>query len=138
MGRVIHARVIFDGKTPNERTARFDRDGRRLMGTSLGRSGPKTPLSDDFCLPEAYSVAISVAEMISQDMDFARIDYLIADENIYALECTWYPGGGYTRFTDPAIPRSFHEARDIRKSWFMTTTGHRLIEIYKSALRRCL
>ncbi len=138
MGRFIYCRVILDIGTPDERTAFFDRDGRRLTGTSLGKLGAKSPLPDDFRLPEAYFVAVSAAEEISQDMDFVRIDFLVAEEEIYALECTWYPGAGYTQYSDAAIPRAFHEAWDIRHSWFMTSTGHRLMETYKSALRRCL
>ena len=138
MGRLIQTRVIVGTKTPHERAAFFDRDGRRLVGRSLGMSGPDAMLPDDFVLPKAYFAAISTAEEISRDMDFVRLDFLIVEEKIYALECTWYPGSGYVRYSDPAIPAAFDDAWDIRQSWFMNSTGHRIAEIYKSALRRGL
>jgi len=138
MGQVVQSRIIVGMKTPDSRAAFFDREGRRLAGKSIWKTGSDTPLPDDFEVPRAFFKAASAAERISHDMDFVRLDFLIVGEDVYALECTWYPGAGYVRYSDPALPKTLNDSWDIRRSWFMTTTSHRLTETYKSALRRCL
>lgn len=47
--------------------------------------------------PKEFSEMLEIAEKISKDWDFMRVDFMLANR-IYFGEITNYPGGGYTPF----------------------------------------
>lgn len=50
--------------------------------------------------PNKYEKMIELAEILSKEMPFARIDFYDVDDKIYFGEITLYPAGGFKRF-DP-------------------------------------
>ena len=50
--------------------------------------------------PEAYEEMIRVAEALSKDIPFVRVDCYIIDGRVYVGEMTFFPWGGFQKFKD--------------------------------------
>lgn len=48
--------------------------------------------------PKFFDKMIEMAEVLSKDFDFVRIDFLETDTNVYVLEMTFSPCSGYMQF----------------------------------------
>jgi hypothetical protein len=51
--------------------------------------------------PEEFSQMLSLAEKLSADTSFLRVDFYIVDHKVYFSELTLYPGCGLSKFTPP-------------------------------------
>lgn len=49
--------------------------------------------------PKQLEEMIGLAEKLSTDLKFVRVDFYLIDEKIYFSELTFYPGGGMEKFT---------------------------------------
>jgi hypothetical protein len=80
----------------------FDRDGEpiyaRLQNESQVNSG-------ECPLPAYFETAVMEAELISQDVDYVRVDLYVTDHGIYFSELTPYPNGGFVDFEPREVSR---------------------------------
>ena len=53
--------------------------------------------------PEALNEMLAIAERLSQDLTFLRVDFYVINRRVYFGECTFYPAAGFERF----VPDSF-------------------------------
>ena len=51
-----------------------------------------------FGRPDNFDEMISIAEKLSRDIPFVRVDLFNVDGKIYFSEMTFFPGGGFTPF----------------------------------------
>jgi len=135
-GKLATAFVAIEQKTPRERNAYFTADGTRLppkRGTA-----PEKLLPPDYVLPEIFWRARDVAETLSRDFDFVRVDLMVHDDEIYICEMTIYPGSGFSdeksTHTAPFIERGWIDA--MEKAWFFTAPPPWPARLYIAALRR--
>ncbi len=50
--------------------------------------------------PNCYDVMVEVAERMSQNIPFVRVDCYIVDHRVYVGEMTFFPWGGFQKFKD--------------------------------------
>lgn len=135
-GKVATAFVATEQKTPRERNAYFTGDGRRLPPKR--GSKPDKQLPADYVLPESFWRARAVAERLSRDFDFARVDLMVHDGQIFICEMTLYPGSGFSderaTNTAPYIERGWIEA--LEKAWFLSAPQPWPACVYGAALKR--
>jgi hypothetical protein len=135
-GRVATAFVATEQKTPNERNAYFTGDGTRLPPKHGSKAEKLLP--PDYVLPESFWRAHAVAERLSRDFDFVRVDLMVEGEQIYICEMTIYPGSGFSdekaTNTAPFIERGWIDAWE--KAWFLSTPQPWPARLYAAALKR--
>ena len=56
-------------------------------------------------LPKQIPIMITLAERLSKDIPFLRVDFYCIDNHIYVGELTFYPASGLLEFTDVAWDR---------------------------------
>lgn len=72
----------------------FDKEWNRLPFTRL------YPASDiDIEKPKAYHKMLALAQKLSKDIPFVRTDFYEINNKLYFGELTFYPGGGFEKFT---------------------------------------
>ena len=54
----------------------------------------------DIPKPPHLSEMIDVAKVLSKDFPFVRVDYFDTVEKLYLAEMTFYPGGGFTSYSE--------------------------------------
>ncbi len=130
--------VAFEQKTPRERGAFFDADGRRLPAVTGMAESEQFP--SDFLPPPFVSEAKVHAARLSRGIDYVRIDFMFDGEKIYFCEFTVYPGSGYSieqrAHIAPLIERAWLES--LPKSWFLSTAQRWPRSIYAAAFLRWL
>ncbi len=72
----------------------YDREWKRLPFT---RHYPAA--AADAARPAHYEEMIRIAEILSENIPFLRVDFYEADGRLYVGELTFYPGGGMEEFT---------------------------------------
>lgn len=50
--------------------------------------------------PDRYDEMVEIAEKLSKDIPFVRVDCYIVDHHVYAGEMTFFPWGGFMKFKD--------------------------------------
>jgi hypothetical protein len=135
-GRVATAFVATEQKTPRERNAYFTGDGTRLPPRRGAK--PEKLLPADYELPESFWRAHAVAEQLSRDLDFVRVDLMVHDDVIYVCEMTLYPGSGFSdeqaTHTAPHIERAWVDS--LEKAWFLSSPQPWPARLYGAALKR--
>ena len=98
--------MCFDGKVKcsfvcsNRNTASglcvnfYDKDWTPMP---FERHYPKNPI--EIPKPNHYSKMVELAEKLSKNIPFVRVDFYIIENKIYFGELTFYPGGGVEEFT---------------------------------------
>jgi hypothetical protein len=72
-------------------------------------------------------------------VDYARFDFLVVGERLFAGEITVYPGGGLDNATKfAAYNDALNPGWDLRQSWFLSTPTRGWRECYRRALARQL
>ena len=61
------------------------------------RHYPKNPI--EIAKPNHYKKMVELAEKLSKNIPFVRVDFYIIENKIYFGELTFYPGGGMEEFT---------------------------------------
>lgn len=93
-GEVKYFKIDYDRYTHH--TANYyDRNGVLLHFEEIGFPINKSMPS----LPDNLSEMITVAENLSKEFPFVRVDLYNTDGKIYFGELTFYPGSGYSGFT---------------------------------------
>lgn len=62
--------------------------------TCVGMENGRKPAEIDAYVYEFKDKIISLAEILAEQFEFVRVDFYIADENIYFSELTFHSGGG--------------------------------------------
>ncbi len=116
--------LVITGAVHGPRLAgMFAADGRRLAGTPHHFIRPDQQLPQDYELPKCFHKAAGCAARLGELLDYARIDFLALEDELFASEITFYTLGGYATYTDPETERLLSRAWDLRRSWFMTSHG---------------
>lgn len=76
----------------------FDPDFNRIEGRLLYPS-----YTGDTPKPPAWDKAVAIAEQLSEDFSFIRVDLYLLDEKVYFGELTNYPGNGFKPFQPAAL-----------------------------------
>lgn len=96
-GRVEYFKVDFD-RFIKHRANYFDRNGNVMP---FGEVACLPDYDRDIKLPDTLSRMIEIAEQLSKNIGpFARIDLYSANDKIYFGEITFFPAGGFGKFTD--------------------------------------
>lgn len=121
------------------RSRLFDPEGNPLPGRDVDYPREDQALEITPHLVDYIRQAVALAPRIAGDLDYARIDFLVTREELYAGEITLYTGGGYSVWSNPAI------MADIERNWRLDQAGflrrqHRgVVRLYADALRaKCL
>ena len=72
----------------------FDRDWNHIPVERHYRNADIVPMK-----PINYDIMIKLAEKLSRDIPFVRVDFYEINERIYFGEMTFYPGSGFEEFT---------------------------------------
>lgn len=72
----------------------FDRDWNHIPVKRHYRNADIVPMK-----PINYDIMIKLAEKLSRDIPFVRVDFYEINERIYFGEMTFYPGSGFEEFT---------------------------------------
>lgn len=91
-----------------------DAAGRRL--SEPGMTLPEIPEAEP--LPETLAAAREAARRLSQEVDYARFDFLAVGRRLYAGEITVFHMAGY-RDQGPVLGPALAPAWDLRRSWPM-------------------
>jgi len=94
-GLVIIIEIETAAKTYASQKGYFHPDGSRWRAIERADERPgETLLPEEFKTPGCIQKAISAAAAVGAGVDYARFDFLVAGEEIYAGETTVHPGAG--------------------------------------------
>ena len=107
-GKVATIQVDLDRETAHRRNF-YDRDWQLqpFIWTEWEGGKPAWPNGRAVPRPEALPEMIRVAETLSADFPYARIDLFFCGGKIYFGEITFYHGGAFERFDPPEFDRVF-------------------------------
>jgi len=98
-GKAQFVQVDFDRFTDHTR-AFYDLDWKK-QPFSIGY-----PLSEKTVdKPAPLSTMVAIAEKLSYDMPFLRVDFYVVDDQLFVGELTLYPGNGMEKFSDESWNR---------------------------------
>ncbi|TGT72869.1 hypothetical protein EN802_13390 [bacterium M00.F.Ca.ET.159.01.1.1] len=116
----------------------FDGDGRPLPGRDpdYPREDQSLPVSP--ALLDFVRQAIALAPRIAEDLDHARVDFLVTDKGLHAGEICIYSAAGYGTWTNPAIAERLERFWRLEDSAYLRRQHRGLSRLYAEALRaRC-
>lgn len=129
--------AVVANKTARQRKGYFHPDGARWPELEPRRrvAVAKRTLPADFQLPMAYRAASTYAGRLGAGIDYARFDFLVAGEQLYAGEISVYPGSGLARHDEFLAYNTFLAARwSLLSSWFFQRPHRGLRGVYAAAL----
>lgn len=137
-GRPVMALVIVGAVHGPRRAGIFAADGQRLAGTPHHFLRQDQQLPQDYELPQSFQRVAACAARLGEKLDYARIDFLALEDQLYASEITFYTLGGYATYTDSETERLLSRAWDLRQSWFMASPGNGWRKAYAQHLHAAL
>ncbi len=123
-GRPVLALVIAGAVHGPRQAGIFSADGRRLAGTPNHFLSRDQQLPQDYELPQCFHTAAACAARLGEQLDYARIDFLALENELFAGEITFYTLGGYATYTEPETERLLSRSWDLRRSYFMSSPGN--------------
>lgn len=121
--------------TQADQSVLFDRNAMPLPGRDpdYPREDQALPISDRLlsCVREA----ISLAPRIAGDLDYIRVDFLVAKDGLYGGEIAVYTAAGYATWTNPAITKEIERCWQLCHSAFMRRRHSGATRLYAEALR---
>jgi len=130
-GEVVHGWAV--NKKTN-RAVTIDRSGAPIA-PAADYASDEQALPVGAALRERFAGAGGFARRLSEGIDYARYDFLVAHGRPYFSEITVYPAAGYDRWTDPAIADKLTRSWDLRRSAFLMADHRGLAGLYARALR---
>ena len=82
--------------------------------------------------------AIKIAPLLLDGLDYARVDFMVAEGKLYFGEFTLYPDAGYDRWGDPALTKRAEALWDLRRSDFFQKSHRGFARLYAAALRSAI
>ena len=131
-GVVCHVRAE-DKKALRSRL--FDPQGNPLPGRDLDYPREDQALDVTPRLTEYIRQAALIAPRIAGDLDYARIDFLVTDEQLYAGEITVYTAAGYAVWSNPAIMADIERLWRLDRSHYLRHPHRGIARLYADALR---
>lgn len=113
---------------PSGASLTLDAEGREIDGWAAGY---EEGLAWSERIGELGREAARLAPLLSADLDYVRVDFLVTAGGLLAGELTFYPAGGFDSWYNPDMAGRLEAAWDIRRSHFVRT-GH---GAYVEALR---
>ena len=95
-GKVKIFKIDFDRFT-NHGANYFDVNGKLL---NFGENACPPDYNKKLDIPDKIDLMIKLAEKISKDIPFVRIDFYYTNKKIYFGEITFFPAAGFGTFTD--------------------------------------
>ena len=91
-GKAYKVMMCLDRASGHPKFYSFDRDWNLLRHNKLGKIAP-----EGFTLPKPKRIdeMFAIAEKLSKDIPFLRVDLYYVDNQIYFGEMTFYPNSGY-------------------------------------------
>lgn len=110
-------------------------DGTRVWARNRPFPSDERQLPADFEAPPSFHTAVEMAKLASKGVDYARVDFLCGNEDVYGGEMTIYPGAGYDLWKPPIISEEIEAIWDLRLSWFLSNPHAGWRRRYAAALR---
>jgi hypothetical protein len=135
-GDIAFCNLFTETKTPLQRSGRYAPDGTPLAEAVPGSGA----LPADTPLPPGFHRAVAFGRRLGRDMDYARLDFLVHGEQVFAGEITVFTAAGYRDFSPPLAAR-IGPLWDLRRSWFLregASRGGWLTRAYAAAATRAL
>ena len=100
----------------------------------------ETPLANAtphglFEVDPTFAEAVRAGRVLADGFDCIRVDFLVADGELYFGEFTVYPVSGFPTIQDRALLSAWSASWDLRKSWFLSTPQKGWRGLYARALR---
>jgi len=116
----------------------LDARGAALAGrdSDYPREDQALPFSER--LSELVGEAVASATLLASEMDYIRVDFLVAGDKLYVGELTVYSTSGYGTWSNPAIAANAAKMWDLRGSHFLREKRTGLSAFYAEALRAVL
>lgn len=95
-GKVKFFKIDFD-RFINHKANYYDRNGNLLL---FGEVVCPPDFNKKLNFPKSLNKMISLAEIISEDLYFLRVDFYEVNGQIYFGELTFFPDAGFGKFTD--------------------------------------
>lgn len=128
--------LFTDTKTPRQRSRRYHADGTPMAETVPGYAA----LPDDQPLPPGFHRAVAIARRLSREVDYARFDFLVHGEHVFAGEITVFTAAGYRDFSAALAP-VMTKLWDLRRAWPLRADAARdgwLARAYRPAAIRAV
>ncbi|BCS89110.1 ATP-grasp fold amidoligase family protein [Pseudodesulfovibrio sediminis] len=93
----VHFVHLDEGRFSDKRRSFYDRFWNYLP---IQKSWP---VADPVEKPQQFELMVEIADCLSQDFDFVRVDLYVVDETVYCGELTFTPGAGFV----PFVPREW-------------------------------
>jgi hypothetical protein len=135
-GREFQGSITVKDKTPARHMYYLDVAGNPAPAYEAPEGAPfeTSPLGRQIAGP--YRKAIEYARRLSQQIDYARFDFMWNGQELYGGEITVYPAGGFNEANNSVTRKVMLEGWDLSCSHFLTARHTGWKEIYAGALRR--
>jgi hypothetical protein len=109
-GQVEIIQVDFN-RFGNQKRNLYDRNFNRVEGQLLYPN-----FEDDVSKPEGLDRAVEIAEALSKEFSFIRVDLYIVNKHVYFGELTNYPGNGFIEFRPESLELRLGSLLQLPKS----------------------
>lgn len=130
-GQVCH---VWVEDRIGKRSLLLDAEGAALAGRDSDYPREDQALESSERLSELVREAVAKATLLASDIDYIRVDFLLAADRLYVGELTVYSASGYGTWSNPAIGENAARMWDLRKSHFLQNEGTGFWAIYAEAL----
>jgi TupA-like ATPgrasp len=117
------------------RSRTYDADGLPLSVRDSTYPSEQQTLPDSPATRALIRQALDLARRLLGGLDYARVDFMVADARLYFGEYTLYPGAGYDHWFDPELIQRAQSLWDLRSSDFLRKPRRGLPRLYAEALR---
>lgn len=90
----VKCTFVCSERSENLKVTFYDKEWKRMP---FERHYPESEV--DIPKPKNYDKMVELAEILSKDIPFVRVDFYEINGHIYFGELTFYPGAGFEEFT---------------------------------------
>jgi hypothetical protein len=138
-GTCLLGSVTGHNKTSRQWLAYLDKHGNPIPGLGYGDfNAGNDPVTTSQAFRDQYQKVIRLSELLSQDFDYARFDFLWNGLELYGGEITIYPGAGLAEIGDPTVRKIIMEGWSLLDTHLLTAPQPWPLSIYANALKRTL
>lgn len=134
-GQVCH---VWVEDRIGRRSLLLDSRGAALAGRDSDYPGEDQALPFSERLSKLVREAVANAALLASDMDYIRVDFLVAENKLFVGELTVYSASGYGTWSNPAIAQNAARMWDLKKSHFLRERRKGLSGFYAKALLAAL
>ncbi|MBZ9676714.1 ATP-grasp fold amidoligase family protein [Mesorhizobium sp. ES1-1] len=120
--------------TQADRSLLFDRNAVPMPGRDPDYPREDQALPVNERLLAHVREAISLAPRIAGDLDYIRVDFLVAEDGLYGGEIAVYTAAGYATWTNPAITAEIERCWQLGQSAFMRRQHRGFARLYAHSL----